>query len=53
MRCNTDAPTKIILNWKPEVRRSQGRPRKKWIDVVEKDLEDLKAQNRMEIIQVK
>jgi hypothetical protein len=43
MRRNTDALTKVALNWKPEGRRPRGRPRKRWMDIVEKDLEDLGA----------
>ncbi|KAL4148399.1 hypothetical protein QTP88_002652 [Uroleucon formosanum] len=48
---NTGALTKVALNWKPEGRRPRGRPRKRWMDVVEKDLEDLGAQNWREIVQ--
>jgi hypothetical protein len=51
MRRNKDALTKVALNWKPEGRRPRGRPRKRWMDVVEKDLEDLGAQNWREIVQ--
>jgi hypothetical protein len=48
---NTDALTKVALNWKPEGRRPGGRPRKRWMDVMEKDLEDLGAQNWRELVQ--
>lgn len=51
MRRNTDTLTKIVLNWKPEGRRPRGRPWKRWMDVVEKVLEDLGAQNWKEIVQ--
>ncbi|KAL4147798.1 hypothetical protein QTP88_002147 [Uroleucon formosanum] len=51
MRRNTDALIKVALNWKPEGRRPRGRPWKRWVDVVEKDLEDLGAQNWREIVQ--
>jgi hypothetical protein len=51
MRRNTDALTKVALNWKPEGRRPLSRPRKRWMDVVEKDLEDLGLQNWWEIVQ--
>jgi hypothetical protein len=39
MRQNTDAVTKIVLDWKPEGKRPQGHHWKRWMDVVEKDLE--------------
>lgn len=45
MRRNTYALTKVVTNWKPEGRRLRSRPRKRWMDVVEKDLENLEAQN--------
>ncbi|KAL4142816.1 hypothetical protein QTP88_005213 [Uroleucon formosanum] len=51
MRRNTDALIKVALNWKSEGRRPRGRPRKRWMDVVEKDLEDLGAHNWREIVQ--
>lgn len=51
MRRNTDEVIKIALNWKPEEKRPRGHPRKRWLDVVEKDLEDLGVQNWREIVQ--
>jgi len=51
MRRNTNAVTKIVLNWKSEGKKPRGRPRKIWMDVVEKDLEDLGTQNWSKMIQ--
>lgn len=51
MRRNAEAATKVVLDWKPEEKISRGCPRKRWIDGVEKDLEDLGAQNWREIVQ--
>ena len=51
MRRNSDAVTKMVLNWKPEGKRPRGRPRKICLDVVEKDLEDLGVQDWREIVQ--
>ena len=51
MRWNNDAVTKIVLNWKPEGKRPRGRIRKRWMDVVEKDLEDLGVKDWREIVQ--
>lgn len=45
MRQNTDKATKIVLNWKLEGKRLQDRYRKRWMDVVEKNLKNLGAQN--------
>jgi len=51
MRCSADAAIWIVLDWKPEGKRPRGRPRKRWIDVVEKDLEVLGVRNWREIVQ--
>lgn len=52
MRRYTDAATKIIvLDWKSEGKRPRGCPRKRRMDVVEKDLEDLGAQNGRVLVQ--
>lgn len=51
MSRNTVGVTKIVLNWKPERKRPSGRSRNKWMDVIEKDLENLGAQNWREIVQ--
>jgi len=51
MRHSADAAIRIVLNWKPEGKRPRGRPRKRWIDVVERDLDDLGVWNWREIVQ--
>ncbi|KAL5236802.1 hypothetical protein ACI65C_004212 [Semiaphis heraclei] len=45
--CNV---TKIVLNWEPEGKWPWGRPRKRWMDVVEKGLEDFGVQDWREIV---
>lgn len=51
MRRNTDTVTKIVLNWKLEGKKPWGRPRKRWMDIVEKDLENLGVQDWREFVQ--
>lgn len=36
MESNTDAVTRIVLNWKPEGKRPCVCPRKRWMAVVKK-----------------
>jgi hypothetical protein len=36
MRRNTDALTKVVLNWKPNGRKPRNHSWKRWLDVVEK-----------------
>lgn len=43
--------SRTILNWKPLGKRPRGRPRKRWMDVVEEDLERLGVQEWREIVQ--
>jgi hypothetical protein len=45
-----DDISRRILNWKPMGKRPRGRPRKRWLDVVEKDLERLEVQEWKEIV---
>lgn len=45
IRRNTDAKIKTVLNKKPEAKKPRDRPRKRWMDVVEKDLEDHEMEN--------
>jgi len=51
MRRSEDDISRTILNWKPMGKRPRGRPRKKWLDVVEKDLERLGVQEWREVVQ--
>jgi len=34
----------VVLEWKPTGKRPRGRPRKRWLDVVEEDLNRMKVQ---------
>ncbi|KAF0766693.1 Uncharacterized protein FWK35_00037530 [Aphis craccivora] len=40
-RSEDDIISRVILNWKPMGKRPPGRPRKRWLDVVQVDLERL------------
>jgi len=51
MRRNTKAATKVVLDWKLERKIPWGCPRKRGINVVEKDSEDLGARNSRVIVQ--
>lgn len=46
-----DGEIRLVLQWKPEGKRTGGHPRKRWIDVVEKYLEDLGIRNWRESVQ--
>ena len=41
MRRGESDTTKLALEWKPHGKRPRGRPRKRWIDVVEEDLRNM------------
>lgn len=47
--CN--AAIRLVLQWTPEGKRPRGRPRKRWIDVIENDLEDLALLNWRDLVQ--
>ncbi|KAL4090626.1 hypothetical protein QTP88_025425 [Uroleucon formosanum] len=51
MRRNEDDISRTILNWKPMGKRPRGRPRKRWMNVVEEDLERLEVQEWREAVQ--
>ena len=39
MRMDKKRITKRILEWKPTGRRIKGRPRKRWVDDIEEDIQ--------------
>ena len=38
LRMSNNKTVKQVFSWKPSSRRSQGRPKKRWMDCVEEDL---------------
>jgi len=42
MRGSDDKTIKTVLSWKPTGKRPRGRPRKRWLDVVEEDIKRIK-----------
>ncbi|VVC43236.1 Hypothetical protein CINCED_3A011484 [Cinara cedri] len=51
MRKGENKTVRAALVWTPEWKRPRGRPRKRWIDVVEEDLKTLGVENWREIVQ--
>jgi len=51
IRRSEDDISRTILNWKPMGKRPRGRPRKRWLDVVEEDLERLGVQEWRKVVQ--
>jgi len=41
MRRRENEAVRVSLKWRPQGKRPSGRPRKRWIDVVEEDLKTL------------
>jgi len=41
----------VALKWKPQGKRPRGKPKKRWIDMVEEDLKTLGVENWIEAIQ--
>jgi len=51
MRRREHEVVRAALEWKPIGKRPRGRPRKRWIDVVEEDLKILGVENWRETAQ--
>jgi hypothetical protein len=51
MRRRENEIVRVTLEWKPIGKRPRGRPRKRWIDVVEEDLKILGVENWRETVQ--
>jgi sorting nexin-29 len=51
MRRGENETVRVALEWKPQGKRPRGRPRKRWIDVVEKDLKSLGIEDWREVVQ--
>jgi hypothetical protein len=50
MRRGESDTAKLALEWKPHGKRPRGRPRKRWIDVVEEDLRNMGIDARREMV---
>uniref|UniRef100_A0A2S2P2T1 Endonuclease-reverse transcriptase n=1 Tax=Schizaphis graminum TaxID=13262 RepID=A0A2S2P2T1_SCHGA len=51
MRRGENETVRVALEWKPKGKRPKGRPRKRWIDVVEEDLKILGVEDWRGIVQ--
>lgn len=47
MRRDTDAVTMTVLNWKLKAKRPRGRTRKRCMNVVDKDLDDIRTEGNI------
>lgn len=48
MRRNEDDSNRAVLGWKPTEKRPRGRLRKRWLDIVDEDLDKIGTQDRRE-----
>lgn len=51
MRKSEEETIRIVIEWKLEEKRPRGRPRKRWLDVVEDDLKTVGVKEWKENIQ--
>lgn len=51
MRRSEEEIIRAVMGWKPAGKRPRGRPRKRWLDVVEGDLKALGVHEWKEIVQ--
>jgi len=51
MRRSEEETIRAVIEWQPEVKRPQGRPRKRWLDIIEEVLKTVGVKEWKEIIQ--
>jgi hypothetical protein len=51
MRRSEEETIRAVIEWQTEGKRPRGRPRKRWLDLIEKDLKTVGVKEWKEIIQ--
>jgi hypothetical protein len=51
MRRSEEETIRAVIEWQPKGKRPRGRPRKRWLDIIEEDLKTVEVKEWKEIIQ--